>query len=259
MTKLEFDDEWSRAVEDFNASTEAIARRARILDALSLSPGNRVLDVGCGPGHQVSELSTVVGDAGRIEGVDAAESAVEIARRRCCELRNVEFQVAEATSLPFDANTFDAVMSSQVFEYLDDVRGALAEIRRVLKTGGRVLIHDTDWGTALWHSSDADRMARIMKVWDGHLADPFLPRTLGATLIDAGFENVHAEAFVQLATNFDESSAGALLMRFVADYVVTEGISQSEADAWAGDLKEMAASGRYFSSWNEYIFTADTT
>ena len=57
MTKLEFDDEWSRAVEEFNASAGAIARRARLLDALALNPGDRVLDVGSGPGHQVSELS----------------------------------------------------------------------------------------------------------------------------------------------------------------------------------------------------------
>jgi arsenite methyltransferase len=257
MTKIEFDDEWSRAVEAFNASPEAVVRRACILDALALKPGDRVLDVGSGPGHQVAQLSAVVGDAGRVEGVDPAEDAIEIARSRCATLDNVRFHVGNASRLPYDDSTFDAVMSSQVFEYLDDVPCALAEVRRVLKPRGRVLIHDTDWGTALWHSSHPDRTARIMRVWDCHLANPFLPRELGAMLIDAGFANVQAEALVQLATEYDESSAGALLIGFVSSYVVSQGVPQSEADAWASDLRELGARGKYFCSWNEYVFTAD--
>lgn len=257
MTKIEFDDDWSRAVEAFNESAEALTRRARILDALALKPGDRVLDVGCGPGHQVAQLSAAVGNTGLVEGVDVAEEAVEIARRRCATLGNVRFQVGNASRLPYGDNVFDAVMSSQVFEYLDDVPAALSEVRRVLKVGGRVLIHDTDWGTAVWRSSDPDRMARIMKAWDGHLANPFLPRELGSRLIDAGFANVQAEALVQLATHYDESSAGALLITFVTSYVVSQGVPQREADAWASDLTELGARGKYFCSWNEYIFTAD--
>ncbi len=64
MAKLEFDDEGSRLVEEFNASAGATARRARILQALALQPGDRVLDVGSGPGHQAFEMSSVVGAPG---------------------------------------------------------------------------------------------------------------------------------------------------------------------------------------------------
>ena len=164
MAKLEFDDEGSRLVEEFNASEGATARRAKILEALALKPGFRVLDVGSGPAHQVLEMSSVVGDSGRIDGVDAAESALDIARQRCSELDNVNFQLGDASNLPFDDATFDAVMSSQVFEYLDDVAGAIAEMYRVLKLGGRVLIHDSEWSAFMWNSSDPERMARIMKI-----------------------------------------------------------------------------------------------
>ena len=145
MDKFEFDDEGSRLVEEFNASSGALARRARILNALSLNPGDRVLDVGAGPGHQAFEMSSIVGASGRIDGVDPAESAIEIARRRCSDLRNVRFHLGQASELPFDEATFDAVMSSQVFEYLDDIASGLAEKHRVLKSGGRVLVHDTHW------------------------------------------------------------------------------------------------------------------
>lgn len=255
MSKIEFDDEWSRAVEAFNTSPEARARRARILTALALEPGDRILDVGSGPGHQAFELAAVVGTEGRVEGVDLADSAVEIARQRCSELPNVGFQVGDAFNLPFDDSTFDVVMSSQVFEYLDDVPAALLEVRRVLKSSGRVLIHDTDWGTAVWHSGDWGRTDRIMTVWDGHLADPFLPRTLGAKLNDGGFQNVRSEAFVQLDTGYDATTASAILIGFIAEYGVSQGFARSEADAWLSDLTNLGAD--YFCSWNEYIFTAD--
>jgi ubiquinone/menaquinone biosynthesis C-methylase UbiE len=257
MANLEFDDEASRLVEEFNASAGATARRARIIEALALKPGDRVLDVGSGPGHQAFDMSSIVGATGRIDGVDPAESAIEISRRRCSELGNVSFQFGEASKLPFNDATFDAVMSSQVFEYLDDVAGGLAEMFRVLKSGGRVLIHDTDWAAALWHSSNPDRMAEIMKVWDGHLADPHLPQSLGRKLADAGFRTVRSEAIVQLETDYDPSSVSAILMKFVVGYVVSQGVPQSEADAWADDLRALGSRGDYFFSSNEYIFTAD--
>ena len=62
---------------------------------------------------------------------------------------------------------------------------------------------------------------------------------------------------VQLDTEYDETSASASLIKFVTDYVVTQGVSQGEADAWADDLRTLGASDSYFCSWNEYIFTAD--
>ena len=257
MAKLEFDDEGSRLVEEFNASAGARSRRATISAALSLKPGDRVLDVGSGPGHQAFDLSSIVGTTGRVDGVDLAESALEISRRRCSDLGNVSFHYGEASKLPFEDSTFDAVMSSQVFEYLDDVAGGLAEMSRVLKSGGRVLIHDTDWGAALWHSSDPGRMTRIMKVFEGHLADPHLPQSLGRKLADAGFKNVRAEAIVQAETDYDPSSVSAILMKFVVGYVVSQGVSQGEVDAWEDDLGALGSSGDYFFSSNEYIFTAD--
>ena len=255
MEKLEFDDEGSRLVDEFNASAGAKARRARILYALGLTSGYRVLDVGSGPGHQAFEMSSVVGSSGRVDGVDPADSAIEIARRRCADLTNVNFQLGEATKLPFGDAIFDAAMSSQVFEYLEDVPGALAEMFRILKSGGRVLIHDTDWGATVWRSSDGERMARIMRVWDGHLADPHLPRILSQRLAAAGFEKVHVEAIVQLEIDYDPSSVSAILMKFVVDYVASHGISQDEADAWANDLRELSSRGDYFFSSNEYIVT----
>lgn len=257
MSKSEFDNEFLRLVEEFNTSAGAVERRSRILTALDLRPGDHVLDVGAGPGHQVAEIAPTVAPGGLVKGVDSAESAITIARRRWTGFDNVEFVLGDAYKLPFENSTFHVVMSSQVFEYLDDVAAALSEIFRVLKPRGRVLIHGTEWGALLWRSSDAERMARFMSIWDGHLADPHMPQTLAKKLGTAGFKVVKAEPVVHVETNYDPSSMSAILMKFVVGYVVSRGVSQDEADAWVDDLLGLGAIGEYFFSSNEYIFSAE--
>ena len=251
---LEFDDETSRVVEEFNASQGAIERRRRIVAALELQADEVILDVGSGPGHQVFEMSSIVGPRGRVQGIDPAESAIAIASKRCAGLSNVHFELGNVAQLPFEDDTFDAVMSSQVFEYLENVSEGLQEIYRVLRPGGRVLIHDTDWGALLWRSSDAPRMARVMKAWDRHLTDPCLPQTLGPKLREAGFGNVKVDPIVQLETEFDPTSISSVLMKFIVGYVEAQGITASEASAWQADLEKHGAAGDYFFSSNEYIF-----
>ena len=251
---LEFDDETSRLVEEFNSSEGAIERRRKIIAALALQAGEAILDVGSGPGNLIFEMSPVVGPSGRVQGLDPADSAIAIASRRCSGLSNVHFELSDASQLPFEDESFDAVISSQVFEYLEDVGGALQEIYRVLRPGGRVLIHDTDWGALLWRSSDSQRMARIMEVWDGHLADPNLPQTLAPKLRDAGFDEITVEPIVQVETEYDPGSVSGVLIKFVVGYVASQGISASEASAWREDLENLGADDYFFSS-NEYMFT----
>ena len=254
MTKLEFDNEWSRRVEQFNQSPGAQHRRQRILAALQPGPGQRILDVGSGPGHQVVEISAAVGSGGYVCGLDPAEDGIELARQRCRAVDNVEFVTGTVFNLPFEDNSFDAAMSSQVFEYLDDVGRGLAEMHRILKPGGRVLIHDTDWGALLWHTSDADRSQRILQCWDGHLADPHLPRKLGAHLQASGFIDLRTEPIVHLETRFEPNSMSDLLISFIADYVGSQGIDPGVATQWAADLRNMSEA-EYFYSSNEYIVT----
>ena len=256
MSKLEFDDEFSQLMEEFNVSPGAVERRARILAALNLKPGMQVLDVGSGPGHQAFEIAQALGPNGRIEGVDSGESAVETGRRRCAGLQNASFTLGNAYDLPCENEVFDVIMSSQVFEYLDDVPRALREMFRVLKSGGRVLIHGTGWGALLWHSRDRERMARILEIWDGHLADPMMPETMARKLRDAGFANVQVEPIVHVETTYEPNSMSAILAKFVGGYLVSQGVSQAEADAWAEELPDLGADGDYFFSSNEYVFTA---
>jgi arsenite methyltransferase len=253
MAKLEFQDEGARMVEAINMVPDTIGRRQAIIRALRLKTGERVLDIGSGPGHQALEMAPMVGPAGHVDGVDVSESMLQIARARCAGVTHIEFHKADAAQLPFADGTFDAVMSSMVFEYLPDVLRALKEAHRVLKPGGRVAIHDCDWGATLWRSSDPARMARMLQVWDRHLEDPHLPQTLPTKLRQAGFCPGDHVVHVMFNPVFNEHTYSAILMEFVKGYNVSQGVTPDEMEAWAEDLRTLGAAGDYFFSTNEYI------
>jgi SAM-dependent methyltransferase len=110
--------------------------------------GRRILDAGCGSGPLFAALR----DRGAIvTGIDKSAAMLELARRRLGD--DADLQVAELGSpLPFPDKTFDDVTASLVLHYLQDWGPALAELRRVLKPGGRLLVSvNHPFAENLWH------------------------------------------------------------------------------------------------------------
>jgi|SRR5215467_2560424 len=115
-----------------------------LLTAGGVRPGDRVLDVGCGPGYFARMLARAAGPDGSVVGIDAAPEMAEYASRRARRMANCRFQAGAAESLPFDDGSFDVVVSSLVMHHLpDDQRPrAVQEMRRVLRSGGTLLVAD---------------------------------------------------------------------------------------------------------------------
>jgi SAM-dependent methyltransferase len=256
-TGLQFDEEAARRLEAIYMTPDVVAQRQAILRALSLRPGERVLDVGSGPGFLACEMAGAVGSSGAVHAIDISESFLAMARRRCPDQPQVKFREGEATRLPFGDGTFDVAVSTQVYEYIADVDAALGELFRVLRPGGRALILDTDWGSLVWHSADRARMARILDAWDEHLADPYLPRTLSARLGRAGFRVEHREVIPLLNPELDPNTFSYGLIGLIAAFVVgRQGITQTDIDAWTAELRADGETQPYFFSLNRYLFSA---
>lgn len=260
MTRMTFDEASARALEVIYMTPDVVAQRTRVLDLLALVPGERVLDIGVGPGLLAHDLARLVGETGRVTGIDLSPDMVAVAQNRLRDMPQAELRTGEATVLDIPDASLDAVVSTQVFEYVVDVPRALAEVHRVLRPGGRVLILDTDWRSLVWHSSDQTRMDRALACWDDHLHDPHLPARLGPMMRQAGFEMRRVEILPMLTPRYQPVSYAAGMLRsifaFVGRNAAQHGLSDQEVQAWQDDQADLIARDEFFLSLNRFAFLA---
>jgi ubiquinone/menaquinone biosynthesis C-methylase UbiE len=119
--------------------------RKLTVDQALLQPGEALLDVGCGTGGVTIPARLALGERGSAAGIDPSAEMIAIARRKAQRAGlEIDFRVGVIESLPFPDQTFDVVTASLMMHHLPQhlqVKG-LAEIWRVLKPGGRILIAD---------------------------------------------------------------------------------------------------------------------
>ena len=116
--------------------------RERAADLARVGPGDRALDVCCGTGDLALELARHVGPTGTVIGCDFSEPMLELAREKSVQrwATTVRFEHADALDLPYEDQAFDAVTVGFGVRNLSDLERGLAEMRRVLKPGGRMVI-----------------------------------------------------------------------------------------------------------------------
>lgn len=237
---------------------DLVGQRKQILQALGPQPGERILDMGSGPGFLTCDIGKLVGAAGWVCGIDISEPLLAAAKNYCTHLPWMEFRFADAAKLPFPDGHFDAVVSTQVLEYLPDVNAALAEAHRVLRSGGRMAILDTDWDSIVWHTSDRTRMSRILSVWDEHTTNPHLPMTLAKKIRQAGFQSESPKIIPIFNPVFSSDAFSNRLIDLVVSFVSGRGkITNAEAIVWAQELRQLGEQGDYFFSLNRYLFMAN--
>lgn len=250
-------DAQARRVEALYLTPDIVRQRDVTIARLDARAGERVLDVGCGPGLLVERIAASVGDRGEARGVDLSDAMVVRARERCAGLDRVGFDSASATALPFDDGRFDAVVCTQVLEYVPDVDRTLAEFRRVLRPGGRVLLIDTDWESCVWASGDEERMRRMLAAWNLHCPHPHLPRVLGPKLARLGFRIDAIEAVPIVNAMFDADNYSGGMMPIIAAFAVRHGgVEEFDARAWQDDLLALRTRGESFFSLDRHLFLA---
>jgi ubiquinone/menaquinone biosynthesis C-methylase UbiE len=252
-----FDEATSRKLEAVYRCEDAARRRRVVLAELRPLLGERVLDIGTGPGFLAREIADGVGPFGDVLAIDSSEPMLELARRRCADAPCVRVRAGDATALPAADASFDAAVSVQVYEYIADLDTALAELRRVLRPGGRAAVVSTDWTSLAWTAGDATRMRRVLEAFGEHCAHQDLPRTMAPRLRAAGFTVGLQQVLPQFNPAYDSDTFSVGLSGPIGAFVVgRRGITAAEAADWRDGLRRAGEEGRYFFCLNQYLFVA---
>lgn len=254
MPGMEYDEDAAERLEAVYLGPDMAAQRADTLARLAIRPGERVLDIGSGPGFLATDMAEATGPSGQVTGVDLSPQMVARAAARATRPW-LSYHEADATDLPFEDASFDVVVSTQVAEYVPDIAAFCAEVFRVLTPGGRGLILATDWDAVLWHSEDPGRMARVLAAFEPHCADSRLPRTLGARLRAAGLQLDGADCYPIVNADRHEGCYSQMILPFITAYVSGQGsVPDDVLRDWADEQDRLDARGAHFFSTGRFNF-----
>lgn len=183
-----------------------------------LSPGNTVVDIGCGPGSITVGLAAAVAP-GEVVGIDIEPSQTALGRERAKSLglENCRFETGSVYELPIPDDSVDAVYGHTILMQFSDLDPVLAEIRRVLRPGGVIGFREIDIGASFFHSENSvlkEVMFTLRRSILHNEGNPDIGRALPSLLSSAGFEILSAGVtYVCAATPEAKSGMYAAMTR----------------------------------------------
>ena len=226
---------------------------------LALVAGESLLDVGCGPGHVIIDLASAVLPTGTALGLDVSDAMVAEGRRRAADAgAGVDFRVADALSLPVATGSVDACRSERMLQWVSDIGQATAELVRVLRPGGRLVVTDTDWGSMTLDLPDPALAAPVLRAMQDARGPGF---RVGMHLLnlfrDLGLARMECVAATHVWTAWDPDAGpdvtGFFPIRLVLPQLAAAGIlDRDDAGRFITELEGAARRDRIMMSLTMY-------
>ena len=216
------------------------AVKQRSYELMQLKPGQKVLDVGCGPGLDTVQLALKVGSGGEVTGIDYDPEMIEAAEHRAKQegvaswVRHIE---GNALTLPFRDNYFDACRSERLFIHLDHPELVLDEIIRVTRPGGWIVLVDTDADSGSTETTETDIDHRIKTFTnESLLANGYAGRKLYGLMKEKQLMSLVREVKASLIDSFSVYMQLSKRAELCQAAVKAGVVSQEEVDKLMADL-----------------------
>jgi ubiquinone/menaquinone biosynthesis C-methylase UbiE len=240
---------------DLAGKLPSIAKyRERMLELCPTRDGSTVLDVGCGLGGEATRIARRVGKTGMVHGVDASEAFITEARRRTRELDlPLQFQVGDAHGLTFKDASFDVCRAERVLLYLEDPAMAIAEMARVTRPGGHVVVFDFDYATFFIDSDFAPMTRDIEALLASDPKNPAIGRALPHLMRKAKLKVEAIEPMSLLPT--------VAVVRRIYAAALAKGVkigvfTALDVEGWWREQEAMEQDGRFYHAHHGYIVVA---
>jgi ubiquinone/menaquinone biosynthesis C-methylase UbiE len=240
--------------EDYLKAAAELLRsfKQRTYERMQVHSGDSVLDVGCGSGADTIPLWQLVGKDGHVVGLDYDHKMLTRASVNAvgAKVEKSLFHIcADANNLPLESNSFDSCRSERLFQHLQDPGLAMAEMLRVTKPGGRVVVLDTDHGTWSVDTPYKDIERRITRFKADHFGhNGYAGRQLYRLFRNAGLKEITCEIVSGYFTDY-----GLVRFMFLLDEVEPAAlkagvINENELALWRTSLESAARQGSFFCS-----------
>lgn len=231
--------------------------KRRTFESLGIRPGQRILDVGCGTGDDVRCLAALVGPSGRVTGVDRSASMVAEAQRRVdMPGMLVEFRVGDAHNLEFADGIFDGVRADRTLQHLENPVRALAEMMRVTRTGGRLVVFEPDWDTLSVDAPDHEVTRAVLAFRSDAYRQGWIGRQLYRLFIETGLADVSVSGITFVSTNYALADRLFDIRKSAEKAVVARVIDREAAQAWIDALDVATKAGRFFCAVTGFLAVA---
>jgi ubiquinone/menaquinone biosynthesis C-methylase UbiE len=225
--------------------------KQRTYELMHIQPGSKVMDVGCGPGLDTIPLAQLVGSTGQVVGIDFNPTFLARADERAAQAGVSTWVIhhhTDATNLPFETNSFDACRSERLLQHLHHPEQAVAEMVRITRSGGWIVLMDADWGTLSIDTPEVDIERRLVRFSTEAHNNGYAGRQLYRQLKRQQLSDIVIEMVPLYFTNYAliEQAIGPAE---IADDALPQGvITEEEAQRWKTSLTQAASEGMFFAS-----------
>ncbi len=229
--------------------------KARTLELADIRLGHIVLDAGCGTGKDVVQMATLVGPSGRVFGMDFSHEMVAAAKANSANLNlPVTFQQGNIYQLDFEDNFFDRCRADKTFQHLADPQTALAELIRVTKPGGKIIIADPDHDSLIIDTPYADINHRFTRFRSAAMAQGSIAHQLYNLFKAFGLVDVGIEPLTRAYTNYEEKKVSSPYLEEIWLAHKQGMVTQGEAEMWSAYLQAAIQHDR-FMCLQTYVIT----
>ena len=242
---MEFNEKIGAIQQQLSGSTNiGVIRRQAILKELNLEKSQTVVDIGCGGGHLVQEISLSIGSDGKAFGVDTSKFQINSAIERCKHLSNVKFLCCNANAISIEDSSCDAVTFTQTLEYIDNVDEALSEAKRLQKPNSKFVNISTLWDYFGFHGPEKKLNYMMHDSYRGQ-KHPMIPTQLNGKLAKQGYKNIRTQDITFFLTNKDENSFPKFHEINMVNAAKKNGISEDLILKWQDQLVKAETEGRF--------------
>jgi len=235
-------------VEKANANNRQRALKEQVIKRiLRPQPGEAVLDVGCGVGHDAHVLAELVGGRGHVTGIDRSQLMVQEAKKRSRYPRSrLAFLVMNGSNMECESGVFDACLIVSTMMHASRPAAMLSEVARVLKVGGRLVVFEPDWDMLVLDTGDRAVSRHLVRMLRQGVKNSGIGHQLPSLFRQAGLRNIKVECGALTASSYREIN-DAWRLKAILDKARRRRLcSAKQVQAWLQQVKWAAKMGCLF-------------